>query len=279
MVNWEDLKYFDAVARWGSVRKAAAALGVNPSTVTRRVEQLEKQLGVSLFARTRRGLVLTTDAAEAAGRLKEVAERLQSVEDRLGQQSGAVRGEVRCSVPDYLPTDWWMPELTSLTEEHPELVVRLIESQRLPDLASKEADLALIAGNGLPESLIARPLGHLAFRAFRHVSCTNEVWLASTLETVLAPGYHGGARVAAVLPSVALQLAAVEAGMGSSLLPCAMVDDRPQLVRDENGPETTQPLWLLSRPDSRRLVRVQVVAEALTGAVRAGAAGALGENA
>ncbi len=276
MVNWEDLRYFDAVARWGSVRRAAQALGVNPSTVTRRVEQLEKNLGVRLFARTRRGLVLTADAAQAAGSLKDVADRLQSVEDQLGQRVGSVRGEVRCSVPDYVPAEWWMPKLATLSEEHPELVVKLLESQELPDLGSKEADIAMIATGTPPEFLIARPLGQLAFHAFRLDSCATDVWLASAIEAAVAPGYHGPGRVTAVLPSVALQIAAVQTGIGGSLLPCALADAHPGFVRDENAPEIIRPLWLLLHPDSRPLARVQVVADALTAAVREGAAGSAG---
>ncbi|NIP14755.1 MAG: LysR family transcriptional regulator [Pseudomonadales bacterium] len=272
MVNWEDLKYFDAVARCGSARKAAADMGVNPSTVTRRVEQLERHLGVRLFSRTRRGLELTPDGAVAAEGLQDVAARLQSVADQLDQQVGSVRGEVRCSVPDYLPIGWWMPELAKLALEYPHLVVTSIESNRVPDLTSKEADLALIAAGEPPQALIARPLGQIVFAPYRHNNSRNEAWLGSALEAAVAPGYAAGARATAVLPSVALQLAAVEAGMGGSLLPCAVVDGHAGFLRDESRPEVILPLWLLLHPDSRPLVRVQVVADALTDAVRAGVA-------
>jgi DNA-binding transcriptional LysR family regulator len=269
MVNWEDLRYFDAVARLGSVRRAASALGVNPSTVTRRVEQLERHLGVRLFTRSRRGLELTADAAVAAGTLRELADRLRSVEDQLGQQTGALGGEVRCGIPDYLPAGWWMPEIARFTGEHPELMVAFMESNRLPDLASGEADLAVNARKDPPEALIARPLGQLVFAAYRHLDCHDEAWLGSALQAAIAPDYPGGARVTAILPSVSLQVAAVEAGMGSSLLPCAAVDDRPGFVRDESRPEVIRPLWLLLHPDSRPLARVQTVADALTDALRA----------
>jgi DNA-binding transcriptional LysR family regulator len=278
MLNWEDLKYFDAVARCGSARKAAVSLGVNPSTVTRRVEQLERDLGVRLFARTRRGLELTADAAEAAASLKDVASRLQAVEDRLGQMIGTVRGEVRCSVPDYLPARWWMLELGRLAREHPHLVVKSIESNELPDLASKQADIALIALSQPPQALIARPLGQLVFAPYRHRDCKSEAWLGSALEAAVAPGYPAGAPATTVLPSVSLQLAAVEAGMGGSLLPCAVVEDRAGFVRDGSGPEVTRPLWLLLHPDSRPLARVRVVADALTDAVRAGVARSAGAS-
>ena len=269
MLNWEDLRYFDAVARLGSVRRAASALSVNPSTVTRRVEQLERHLGLRLFTRTRRGLELTPDAAVAADSLRDVAGRLQSVEDQLGQQAGALRGEVRCSVPDYLPAGWWMPDLARLTGEHPELVVTSTDSHQMPDLASREADLAVSAREHPPEALIARPLGQLAFASYRHRDCKKDAWLGSALEAAIAPDYRGGARVAAILPSMSVQVAAVEAGMGSSLLPCGVADGRPGFVRDGSRREVIRPLWLLLHPDSRPLARVQVVADALTQALRA----------
>jgi DNA-binding transcriptional LysR family regulator len=278
MANWEDLRYFDAVARLGSVRRAASALGVNPSTVTRRVEQLERHLGVRLFTRSRRGLKLTADAAVAAETLRDLADRLRSVEDRLGQQTGALGGEVRCGIPDYLPAGWWMPAIAAFTREHPQLMVTFMESNRLPDLGTGEADLAVNAREDPPEALIARPLGQMVFAAYRHVDCDDDAWLGSALEAAIAPDYPGSARVTAILPSVSLQVAAVEVGMGSSLLPCGVVEGRAGLVRDESRPEVIRPLWLLLHPDARPLARVQVVADALTDAVRAGAARSAGTN-
>ena len=76
-MDWDDYRYFAALAEAGSVRGAANELGVNASTVTRRLESLETALGVSLFKRTGRGLNITTEGVEVAQRLDEVAKQLR----------------------------------------------------------------------------------------------------------------------------------------------------------------------------------------------------------
>ena len=101
-MDWDDFKFFSAVARCGSVRAAARDLRVHPSTVTRRIEHFEARLGVKLFARRAHGLVLTPSGADAVHDLERVEADLGRIERSLKDEELAYAGEVRVAIPEFL---------------------------------------------------------------------------------------------------------------------------------------------------------------------------------
>lgn len=141
--DWDDLRLFLAVFRAGSLGLAARRLGLDTSTVSRRLAGLEEQLGASLFNRTRRGLVAT--------RLAELGlpavEAMESAQGRFARDtSGAerhVEGVVRLSAAPVLAQDFVAPLLVKLRARHPGLRIELDASQQVIDLSRHEADIAL----------------------------------------------------------------------------------------------------------------------------------------
>ena len=100
-MDWDDYKYFSVLVESGSVRAAAKQLGVNASTVSRRLEQFEARLGVRLFQRTQAGLQLTMDGQEVVEQVARVAQTLGEVEGHLRGRDQNFSTPLRVLLPDF----------------------------------------------------------------------------------------------------------------------------------------------------------------------------------
>ncbi|HUM94072.1 MAG TPA: LysR family transcriptional regulator [Candidatus Competibacter sp.] len=142
-MDWNDLRYFLAVARLGRLSPAARRLQVEHSTVSRRIESMERAMGTRLFERHRDGLVLT----EAGHALLPMAEKVEAtvavLSEELSGQDLSVHGEVRVGTPEGLAVIFLTPRLKPLLDDYPRLTVELLALPRLANLASREADLAI----------------------------------------------------------------------------------------------------------------------------------------
>ncbi|MBL8250486.1 MAG: LysR family transcriptional regulator [Candidatus Competibacter sp.] len=142
-MDWNDLRYFLAVARLGRLSPAARRLQVEHSTVSRRIEGMERAMGTRLFDRHRDGLLLT----EAGHALLPMAEQVEAtvavLSEELSGQDLSVHGEVRVGTPEGLAVVFLTPKLKPLLDDYPRLTVELLALPRLANLASREADLAI----------------------------------------------------------------------------------------------------------------------------------------
>jgi DNA-binding transcriptional LysR family regulator len=155
--DWNDLRHFLAVARSGSTLGAARRLGVNQTTVARRIEALEAALGVKLFERARAGSSLT-EAGAGMLRHAEAAERsAQSVVDHAAAYARGLAGVVRVTAPETIVNTAVTPSLAEFSRAYPDIRIELIASDRFLDLEQGEADVAIRGAPALPDSnLIAR---------------------------------------------------------------------------------------------------------------------------
>jgi DNA-binding transcriptional LysR family regulator len=143
MKNWDDIRYFLAVTRGGSVRAAADALGVNHSTVIRRIAQLEKLLGSKVFEKLPSGYRLTPAGVE----IVDLAEQMEAKSDQLetlifGRDQG-LRGKLRITLAPALASGLLMPDFATFSATHPEIELEVVASQGPVNLVKREADVAL----------------------------------------------------------------------------------------------------------------------------------------
>lgn len=140
-MDWNDLQYFLELARARTLTAAARRLHVEHSTVSRRIERLERSVGAALFDRRRDGYALS----EAGQALLPRAEAMESAwleaREEVGGGHVAVTGTVRLGVPEVFATRVIVPRLEQLLERHPELALELLLLPQLPSLAAREADL------------------------------------------------------------------------------------------------------------------------------------------
>lgn len=272
-MDWDDFRFVQAVAQTGSVRGAGERLGVHGSTVTRHLDQLEQDLGVKLFARTPRGMQITTSGAEVMAALDRVAAELDAVEKNLRSRVPAATGPVALAVPASLAQALVVPQLDVLYTQHPDLDLLLVSRPGLEALEDGDADLALCLTEDPPEHLVGRPLGHTMASAYASVgySCAEDSgrWIGprdpgSTSAQIRARWFPDLTRSLFVEDPL-LRASALEAGLGVGLLPCHLGDGRGGLIRMAMEPVVQSQVWLFTREDARGNARIQAVSAFLQG--------------
>jgi DNA-binding transcriptional LysR family regulator len=166
MLDWDDLRIFLAVHRQGAHGAAARALGVDPTTVGRRLGALEAALGVRLFVRTRAGLAATDEGARLYAHAERVEAEVVASERELGDARSALEGTVRLTAGDGIISYVLVPALGELLARHPALCVELRGEYRTVDLSRREADIALRFARPKAGALVSRRLGLARFGLF-----------------------------------------------------------------------------------------------------------------
>lgn len=273
--DWDDYRYFSAVARAGSVRGAAADLGVNASTVTRRLEQLERRIGVELFTRYAHGLQITAHGREVAARVERIGRELTAIDSELREDQGRLTGEVVLGIPQ----SWLavlLQHLGALHEAEPGLDIELLDGATFNPHAG--ADLWVEATFSPATDFIARPLGRPLCGLFGRRDLvavdtgagptTGQFWLSledpllgSGIEPPLRDPGYSALPVRLQTRSVLQQRWALEAGLGIGALPMGLAADAPTLIMIGETRVTGLPHWLVSRTEMRRVRRLQVVSE------------------
>lgn len=276
--DWNDLKYFLAVARGGGLSAAAASLNTSASTVSRHIDAMEARLGVRLFLRQQRGYQLTGRGSELFAHVAEVERAMQAVE-RRSSVSSEVSGQVKLALPESLANFLIAPRLPAFRERYPQLQLELVVGRNLADLTRREADLALRIVNPAQQThaldYIAHRVGSLHFGLYCSPAALEKAGDWKNLEVVswddswvklpmmewlaqLFPGKEPALRA----NSVQTQYTAVRAGLGTTFLPTFIGDADTALTRIDIGPfETERQLWLLYHRDLKGSQRVQVVRE------------------
>lgn len=279
MLNWDDLKFFLAVCRTGSVRTAALQLGVNHTTVSRRINSFEKDLGQRLFERSSKGYVKTKLADEIFNEASYLEERLSSVERKIVGQDDVLSGEIRVTFPDFIGVDLLMPGIAEFISEYPKIEIDIVDSAKELNLANREADVAFRIVKSPPEYLIGRKL------AVIHRSCyiskkfkqkmLDPIWLAQQNWI----GWTDKLRrpvgvIAREYPKLVskhkisnghLQQEACRNGVGVSILPCFKGDIDDSVVRiPPYITEARFDLWVLSHPDMRQNKKIQTFVRFMT---------------
>ena len=282
-MNWDDFKFFSAVARCGSVRGAARELGVNPSTVTRRIERFETRLGARLFTRVPQGLVLTPVGTAAAVRIQDVESDFSRIERSLREEEQALAGKVRVAVPEFMVLGGVLEGYGSVADAYTRITVDWLFEAAGQALTRGDGDLGVEVTADPPLDLVGHRIGTVAVSAYAaqtRPGFANPKRLSRWLEWP-APGDLAGAceavraaawreapvvgRCAAVSQLVAL----LRAGAGVSALPCVVGDREPGLERLPDAPRVSGELWLLIAPEVRYTRRVRLLGEYLKEAVAA----------
>ena len=286
--DWNDLRYFLACARAGSLAAAGRSLKVDQTTVGRRLGALEEALGARLFDRTPEGFTLTATGQ----RLLETAQTVeQATIDLERQATGAdarLEGVVRIATSETLSATFLASELVALHAAHPGIEVQLVTGTTSLNLLRREADVALRVGQRpTHQSLVVRRLGAIAWGIFGTAE-----YLAS--HPPIGPGasFDGhdlvmlddelaqippmrwlaeraaGARIPLRTNSILTAAAATRSGWGLAALPSFFRGGSPELVLVH--PELITPIdvWLVVHPDLQHTGRVRATLDHLAQAMQ-----------
>jgi DNA-binding transcriptional LysR family regulator len=289
-VDWDDVRHFLALARTGSVRAAGALLGVSHSTVARRVEALERRLGVRLFDRHRDGYLLTDAGREMVAGAERVEREMAALERGLAGQDARLEGPVRVTCTDSFIAKILLRVLGRLCEAHPGIELELDADAKNLDLSKREADVALRAllpAAAPPEHLIGRrlvPITLCNYAGTAHPArldpepCARPVrWLGSNLpkimEELAASSSYPEAPIWGTFPSMEVMAEAARAGLGLVMLPTYAGDPDPGLTRlAKPDLRHVADFWLLSHGDLRDNARLRATREAIATGLAAHAA-------
>lgn len=278
-MNWDDMKYFLAVCRAGSIRSAAKTLGVNHATVSRRINQFETSLNMRLFERNPKGYSRTKAGEQIYQDASYLEERLNTVERRAMANDANLCGEIRVTTPDVIAQCLIMDDIADFSHLHPDIDIEVIDSARSFNLTNREADVAIRICNDPPEHLVGRKLAavHRACyvnpatfercEASGDYSALNWIGWTDKMRRPVGEIAHNYPRFASKhrIVSAVLQAQACRLGMGVAILPCFMADLDPQLVRiPPYSSEHKFDLWILSHPDMRKHKRIQLFVRFIT---------------
>jgi len=295
MPDWGDLRYFLELSRAGTLAAAARKLGVDYTTVGRRLAALEEDLGAKLFERTPEGLILTEAGESIRAAAEEMEEAALLVEQRALGADRKLAGVVRVATTEMLGQVVVLPAVRALHEIHPQIRVDLVTGAQRLDLARREADVAIRYVRPESGDLVSRRVARVAEAAY-----ASKGYLASHSRPVAGDGLAGhdvvmlesrtlrGNLVAGEEPSNArivlrtgnsLSLhRAVALGIGIGGLPCLIGDADRDLRRVfPEAPVEIDDLWLVVHADLTRTSRVRAVIDALETRLSAVAKDLIGE--
>ncbi|MCW5731735.1 MAG: LysR family transcriptional regulator [Alphaproteobacteria bacterium] len=272
MKRLDDIPYFLAVARWGSLSEAAKRLGSSQPTVGRRISALEDELGLILFDRVNSGYALT----EAGKLLIEKAAAVERAATALGEealnQHRRVRKTIRVSATEGLGVYVLTPILTRFGRESPKTTLELIVDNDAVDILQREAEIAVRLVRPIVPDLIARRVGTLSFQLFasreylrnnappndlREISRHSLVTFSQrssiqdeTWQDIV--NCNAGAKF--TTNSSLAQIAAIRAGFGVGLVATyvgAMFDDLVPILGSELWRK--REIWLAAHPDMKKV--------------------------
>ncbi|QPH54946.1 LysR family transcriptional regulator [Pontivivens ytuae] len=264
-MNWNDLRFFLAVSRSGSLSEAARQIGTSPSRVSRRIEALEAALGIPLFLRSPDGYRLTDQGAEFVPRAEQVETAALSLSGKAAFCAG-IAGRVRLATAENLATRLLAPALPGFLQAHPNLTLELVTGVRSLDLARYDADLALRLVRPTSAETRIRKLGHMACAVYIAVDADPPgfvCWSAEMGDLPVARAVTAmKSPVAIVSNSLAAHHELAAAGAVRAVLPCFIGDADPRLRRIGGIVESAgQDIWLAINKDVAASARIRAVAD------------------
>ena len=278
-MDWSDIPYVLAVCETGSLSGAAKKLGVNHSTVFRRIEGVEAKLGVTLFERLHSGYVMTAEGESFFQQGMVLKEGVSRIQRELSGQDSRLEGTLVITTTDsllYVLADVFK----GFQQKYPDIELRILTGTRHLDLVQRDADIALRPTITPPEHWVGRNLITLSYKAYAHVD------YAETMQQLSADKYRWISLVENLNqspmnkmvkklknPNAPITLASslmgayelTKVGLGVAVLPCYVGNKNPQLVEIvQQIADFKAELWMLAHPDMRRSAKVHAFFEYAT---------------
>lgn len=269
-MHWDDLRLVMAVGRAGTLTGAAKALGVNYSTVFRRINSIEKTNDLRLFERHPHGYVMTEAGESVMRHAERMEEEANAVSRELLGTDERLSGRIKLTAPEGVTRYALMPHLEEFCKQHPDIDLDLIITTSSLYLERNEADLAVRVGKRPPENYIAREVCKFSFGTYgspeyikkhRHLAPLEHRWIEQRDDP--KPWWaDAGDRVNIVFrsDSMKVNMDAARRGLGLVSTPY-VVGDRVQGLQRLDLPvkNVERTMWLLMHPDLRGTARVKAL--------------------
>ena len=286
-MNWDGLRFFLAVCREGSVTGAGKALGVNHTTVARRIAALEKGIGTRLFGHSRGGYEMTQAAENMYAQAMQMEEITQAIDRDVFGQDAELSGPLKLTVSHDVAERLLIHRLCAFRNTYPNIQLDLLTTTGLVDLAAREADIALRLTAKPPDYLVGRemlPMRHGIYGSPAYFEQGDKpakviLFRGNTEMPEWVQQHFPDAEVAMSVDDVSTMALAVSNGMGLARMPCYVGDTEPSILRlDLELTPSTWGIWILSHVDLRSTARVRVAREFLIESIEAQRHIVLGEK-
>jgi DNA-binding transcriptional LysR family regulator len=275
-LDWENLRFFLELSRTGNLSEAARRLGVNHSTVARRIARLERDLGAPLFDRGPRGYDVTVQASKLIEHAERMEGEIDTLHRRLSGESVELEGNVRITTIDSIANYLLMPALPRFRTQYPMIDIELVSSNMELNLSRREADMALRLGRPSDGGLVARKLADIPYFLYgaKNLVSSLKVKTLADLNAQSFIGYDNsllpvaqetwldqalkGRRVVFRSNTLRPSVTAARMGLGLVMLAAFVGDQDPELarvpIREIMPPRE---LCLLVHSDLRRAPRIR----------------------
>ncbi len=277
MLDWDDLRFFLELCRAGSRARAARRLRVDETTVARRLERLQREVGAPLVERVPGRIVLTGAGETVRACAEQMEEPALAVERRSADSQ--LEGRVRVAAPELLGQHFVLRALLEVRARHPRIALELVAGLQRLDVRRREADVAVRTVRPTEASLVVRRVAKLAIATY-----VRRGERRSTPPAVL--GYVDGVKlpirtiedrgpfpVALRTNAMPMMIEAVRLGWGAADLPCFVADPAAGLQRAfPDEPPQLLDVWLVVHAQSQQTPRIRAVVDELARAFRRDAA-------
>lgn len=276
MNNWDNIRFFLAVARAGTVSRAALELRVTHATVLRRIDQFEQQLGVKLFRRLQSGYQLSDAGHAMLERATRIEVETQALQQEFSDRDNSLAGKLRVCQPESDVINLY-PLYQQFTQAYPGIQLEIQATPKVIDFNQRRTDIAIRIVEKPPESLVGHRVGKIHFAAYcsrdykktlgKNIDwamCNWIVWQGGT-EVPAGDAHYRWlnknlqqARIVMETSSITDMVNACKAGIGIGLITTNVASTHKELVKLDI-PAKTYPrsLWLLTHQDIRDLPRVK----------------------
>ncbi len=271
-INWQDLHYILVVARHGSVSAAARTLGVNHSTVLRRINALEERQGLRLFDRLRSGYVLSQEGERILETAQSIEETVTGLERRIAGTELQLDGTIRVTTTDSVYASVCGEHIAAFQKMYPNISIELSVTSSILSLSRRDADVAIRPSRFEPERLTGERICDFQFALYAGAAywaansekpMAEQLWLGPDERLTGSPAGRWlraevpNAKVVLVADSFIALADAARRNLGMVLLPCAQGDTMPDLLRI--GPPLADyktGLWVLTHRDLLGALRI-----------------------
>jgi DNA-binding transcriptional LysR family regulator len=275
--DWDDVRFFLAVAKTGSFSAAATQLNTKQTTVGRRIQALERRLGAKLFDRHRHGMEVTPAARGVLMQAESMMSNATSIERHLAGLDREMAGIVRIAATEGLAAHWLVPRLSQLRRSHPDIIVQAIAGDQVLDLATRQADLAIRFFRPTSNQLVAARVGQFNMSILASASYVEQYGLPqklsdlrehhivdhTTLHTLPAmkpwsEAVESSTNIVLRTNSSYAAIAAVQVGYGISVFP-DYVTKSSTLIAAPIDLNIIRDIWLVSHEETNKGVRIRTV--------------------
>ena len=275
--DWNDFQYFLTVAMQGSLNSAAKKLGVNHSTVFRRINALEEKMAVRLFRRMKNGYVLTPAGEAVLESAQKIEVHIHDIQRKLVGKDIRLSGTLKISTTDTLGYYWLPPYIRQFKSRYPDILLDIDIQTRFTNLTKREADIVIPTVNKQPDYMVGKKLGPLRVNLYASADYIRKNGKPERLtdfkdHQFLLPnealaGLPANRWLRKHLPDASISVVCdkltglfkfARQGLGITPLPHYVGDPDPDMIKVMELPKSCyHDIWILTHPDLRQTARVK----------------------